>query len=83
MKNRILFILIGFLFLTVCSHAQVIIGKVIDADNGKSIPNASVYLNGTSKGTTSNSEGNFRLNTAEKNIPLIVSSIGYQSETIT
>ncbi|MEO8886381.1 MAG: carboxypeptidase-like regulatory domain-containing protein [Mucilaginibacter sp.] len=82
MKPNGLFILMFCLFLAVCVQAQVITGRVVDADSGKPIPNASVYLNGTSKGTTSNGEGKFSLSTAEKNIPLIVSCVGYQSQTI-
>lgn len=63
-------------------NAQFIKGKVVDATTGNPIPRASVYLKGLSKGTTSNAQGDFTLNTDKTKIPLVVSSLGYQSDTI-
>jgi hypothetical protein len=64
----------GLIFLllinSVCLFAQVITGKVIDAENNQPISGASVYLNGTQKGTTSNTDGVFDISSTEKNIPL-------------
>jgi len=87
MKRYILLFLL--IAITVYGKAQstrtpteVIKGKVIDSASGKPIVNASVYLNGSSTGTTSNSEGNFTLNVSGGEIPLVVSHIGYQSQII-
>lgn len=77
-----LFTIIALLLLTICAQAQSVKGKVVDATTGNPIPSASVYLNGSSKGTTSDTQGEFILNTTETNIPLVVSSVGYQSEVI-
>jgi len=63
-------------------YAQEIKGKVIDAASGKPIAGANIYLNGTYQGTSSNSEGNFIIHSAERHIPLIVSYVGYESQTI-
>jgi hypothetical protein len=63
--------------------AQSISGRVIDAASSKPIPNASVYLNGSSTGTTTNEQGEFTLRAKAGNVPLIVSCIGYESETLT
>lgn len=82
MKTRIIFIVIALLVFTMGANAQVVKGKVIDAATGAPIAHASIYLNGSSKGTISNTEGDFILNTNETKIPLVVSYIGYQSETI-
>ncbi|RZA01257.1 MAG: carboxypeptidase-like regulatory domain-containing protein [Sphingobacteriaceae bacterium] len=82
MLHRIFYTLIAFLIISTGVNAQAIKGKVFDSTNGKPIPNASIYLNGSSKGTTSNEQGEFSLSTLETNIPLIVSCVGYQSETI-
>ncbi|RYZ98822.1 MAG: carboxypeptidase-like regulatory domain-containing protein [Sphingobacteriaceae bacterium] len=68
--------------LTVSVRAQSVKGKVIDATTGNPIANASIHLNGSSKGTTSNKQGEFALYTDETKKPLIVSYIGYQSDTI-
>ncbi len=79
---RYLFLLIALLFFSVLSHAQVIKGKITDAASGKPIENANVYLNGTYAGTTSDAEGNFTITTEKTNIPLIISYVGYATQTI-
>src|SRR5882757_151968 len=63
----------------VCLKAQVIKGRITDAGNGRPVANASVYLNGTYKGTASDNEGNFTLQVLKVNNPLVVSCVGYQS----
>ncbi len=82
MVRYYLIAIVFFLFSAVSVQAQSVTGKVVDAITGNPIPNASIYLNGSSKGTTSNTQGQFILNTTETNIPLVVSCVGYQSETI-
>jgi hypothetical protein len=82
MSRYCLFSIIALLLLTISGQAQSVKGKVVDATSGNPIPNASIYLNGSSKGTASNTEGDFILNTTETHIPLVVSSVGYQSEVI-
>ena len=81
MKLHALFTVIALLLFTICAKAQVR-GKVIDAATGDPIANASVRLSGSSKGATSNRQGEFVLYTDETKVPLVVSYIGYQSETI-
>jgi hypothetical protein len=83
MNRYCLFTILMLLLLTVCVQAQSVKGKVVDATTGSPIPHASIYLNGSSKGTVSDEQGEFILNTAETNIPLVISCVGYQSETIT
>jgi len=80
---RSLGLLITLLLSATVLRAQVITGKVIDAESSKPIAGASIYLNGTSTGATSANDGSFMLNTAETNIPLIISCIGYSSQTLT
>jgi hypothetical protein len=70
------------LLLTVCVRAQSVKGKVVDAATGNPIAYASIYLKGSSKGTTSNKQGEFILHTNETKIPLVVSMLGYQPDTI-
>jgi len=81
-----------FLLLTITCYcnaqskrtpSEVIKGRVIDSASGKPLANTSVYLNGTYKGTTTDSEGNFMLNSAETNIPLIITHVGYKTQTLT
>ncbi len=82
MSRYCLFTIIALSLLTICAQAQSVKGKVVDITTGNPIPNASIYLNGSSKGTVSNTQGEFILNTTETNIPLVVSCVGYQSEVI-
>jgi len=82
-QERKVFLLLLFIALHTLCYAQQIKGRITDADSGLPITNANIYLNGTYKGTTSNKDGQFSLNSAEKNMPLIVTYIGYASQTIT
>ena len=59
-----------------------IIGKVIDAKTNEAIPFANVYFSGTSIGTTTGFDGAFELNNSTGAKSLIISSVGYKTETI-
>jgi hypothetical protein len=68
------------LLLTLAAPAQKLIkGVVVDAEKGKVIPSASVFLNNTSIGTTADAEGRFELTIPAGKYELIVSSIGYET----
>jgi len=82
MKRTIIFTLIALLLLNVYAEAQTIKGKVVDAASGNPIANANIFLQGSSKGTTTNAQGEFVLYTNETKTPLVVSYIGYQPDTI-
>jgi hypothetical protein len=84
MKKQILIwcFFTAFLLISIGVNAQVVKGKVVDVETGNPIPKASVYLKGSSKGTTSNAQGEFALYTNDTKIALIVSSLGYQPDTI-
>ncbi|GAB3929195.1 carboxypeptidase-like regulatory domain-containing protein [Mucilaginibacter myungsuensis] len=68
--------------MAVLAHAQNVSGKVTDAATGKPIEGASVYLPGTYTGTTTDSLGLFSFTTTKTNVPLTISSVGYQSKVI-
>ena len=74
------FPVVSFLLVAFSSFAQKTIkGVVLDADKGKPISNASVFLNTTSIGAVTNAEGNFILTVPNGRFDLIVSSIGYET----
>ncbi len=79
---KALFSAIAFLLFTAFAHAQVVKGTVVDATTGNPIRSASIYLDGLSKGTTSNAQGEFILYINETKKALIVSSLGYKADTI-
>lgn len=77
MKSTLQFALSGaLLFWTTIAVAQIN-GKVTDASTGGALPGASVYMEGTTSGVSTNADGTFTLNaTAEGNV--VVSYIGYE-----
>lgn len=60
----------------------VVKGKVID-DNGVPLPGASVVEEGTTNGTTTDFDGNFEIQLQDLNSNLIISYIGYKTQSIT
>ena len=74
---------IAFCILSVFSFSQVKIeGTVIDAKTKERIPYANVIFKGTSKGTVSDINGEFYLESDEGTPNLIVSFIGYKSKEV-
>ena len=62
---------------------KIITGKILEAGTDKPVRNASIYFDGTLNGTTSDSSGNFTLYPqANKNVPVVISAVGYNTETI-
>lgn len=59
MKKYILVLLIAMCSLTVT--AQVLQGRILDAQSQNPIALAAIYFNGTFVGTSSNEDGNFEL----------------------
>jgi hypothetical protein len=53
-------------------------GSVIDAATKEPIPFATVYLNQTTLGTSTNTEGRFTLKFASRNPEIVVSVVGYK-----
>lgn len=80
---KILLLSIPGIFFLVQIHAQekVINGTVTDASNGETLPGASIMVTGTSNGTITDYEGNFKLSVSEGKM-ISVSYIGYITEEI-
>lgn len=76
---RILFLFIGCLLLQ-AAHAQISIsGKVISNESGDPLSGASVYLNNTTIGTTTNAQGDFLLRVPSHGVfEIIVSFVSYE-----
>ena len=58
---------------------QTISGKVTDAKNGEGLPGVNVLAKGTTMGTVTDVEGNYRLSVDDNVTTLVFSSIGYTS----
>lgn len=83
--KKYLLILLGFAFLP--THGQVISfsGKVLSMENDSPIPFAHIAIQNQSIGTISDENGDFKLQVDKSEIAnhsLIISSVGYQSITI-
>lgn len=77
-----LFFLFFSLSTLIAQADQITItGQLIDATSKESLPFASIYLKGTSIGTTSNVEGSFifHVPAAYKQNPIVISMLGYNS----
>jgi hypothetical protein len=78
----------AFLALLVVTtiHAQdkyfTITGKVFDEKTKQPLPNASVFCQNTTVGTTSNNEGSFFLRLANGGYDLVVSYTGYETKML-
>lgn len=78
-KNLLLCALVSLTF-SLTATAQQITGSVSD-DNGIPLPGASIVIEGTSDGTTTNFDGNFTID-ASQGSTLVISYVGYESQEI-
>jgi len=78
-KNSLLSIFLTLAF-GLSSYAQQITGSVSD-DNGIPLPGASIVIQGSSSGTTTDFDGNFSIETSQGSI-LVISYVGYESQQI-
>lgn len=80
---RRVFIVVLFCLAALVAIAQqvTIVGDIVSENTGEPIPNASIFFQGTSIGTSSNNDGAFllRADITRKRI-LVVSAIGYYSQ---
>jgi hypothetical protein len=67
--------------LPVCAQ-QRLAGKVVDATTGQPVPYASIGVLGTTRGTTSNAEGEFELREVALPGRLVVSELGHRRDTL-
>ena len=78
MKKNI-FVLFLLSYCTV-TYSQIIKGTVLDGEFGKPISYASVYVNGSSLGTLTDTDGKFSLNISNTGkLPIAVNALGYYS----
>ena len=69
------------LFFGIDTHAALLKGKVTDT-KGEPLPFASVYIKGTTKGTTTNIDGKYQFELAEGKHIMVCQYVGYKKEEI-
>lgn len=83
MIKRLLFLIILALPMVSASQSRTVTGKVKSVDDSMGIPGANILIQGTTKGTSTDAEGNFNLELQPNESVLIISSIGFLTQTIT
>ena len=84
MKTKIFKICTSFLLffaLTLSAYAQQISGTVSD-ENGVPLPGATVVVEGTSTGVSTDFDGNYSIDASQGDV-LVFSYVGYQSQSVT
>src|SRR5690242_2378985 len=81
MKKLLLLIMLCTGLISFAHAQRQVTGKVTDAKDGTPLNGASVKIKGTSKGTLTDANGEFKL-TVSDNAVLVVSSVGYSDREI-
>ena len=80
MMKKIILSSLLILATSLSVYAQQITGSVSD-DNGLPLPGASIVIQGTSDGTTTDFDGNFSIESSQGS-SLVISYVGYESQII-
>ena len=81
MRRAFLFLILTAIFHSLAAQ-QLIKGKVINADNRSPIAGASIYINNSSLGTSSNKDGQFTLNTSSNLVELVITNMGFEKKVL-
>ncbi|MEY4274961.1 MAG: hypothetical protein RL638_1909 [Bacteroidota bacterium] len=73
------FVLIGIQML---AQDRTVTGRVTASDDGSGIPGASIAVKGTTKGTSTDADGNYKI-TVSGSAVLTFSSVGFNSQEVT
>ncbi len=85
MKLQHLQLLLYFIFFSLCSiqlNAQTISGTITDEQSGEVLIGATIVERGTTNGTITDLDGNFRMNVSSIPATLLVSYTGYTSKEV-
>ncbi len=80
MKKGLIFILLSI--LSISTFSQTYIEGKVTTNSNEILEGASVYLNNTTIGTSTNNKGEFRLKVTKGNYDLVVSFIGYSTSRL-
>ncbi|WP_299059622.1 TonB-dependent receptor [uncultured Polaribacter sp.] len=77
-----LLVLVFFSFTTVSSQAQEVVSGVVKDEGGMPLPGVSIVQKGTSRGTSTDFDGNYSLKLTSGDKILVFSSLGFQKKEI-
>src|SRR4051812_48506037 len=72
----LVFALAGF------AQDRVITGRIVAKEDGSALPGVNVLVKGTTAGTVTDVDGNFRVSVSSNNATLVFSFIGYQTQEL-
>jgi TonB-dependent receptor len=85
MTSKKIYLIVVFLTASIFSFGQgAIKGKITEASTNQPLPGASVFIKNSTKGTSTDLQGDFLINNIKAgSVELIVNYLGYESKTIT
>jgi len=83
MKKILLFVFASLTLQFALAQEKTISGKVTAADDASALPGVNVVVKGTTSGTVTDSDGNFRITAPADAEALIFSFIGFQTQEVT
>ena len=75
-------LILGSVMTAYSQQSFVIRGKVVDAVEKEPLPSATIRIAGTSQGTITNAQGEFRYTVRDSLVRLAVSYVGHKSDTL-
>jgi len=69
------------LWTTVWAQSKQVSGKVTAADDGMALPGVNIVVQGTAKGTTTDAEGNYKIDLAPSENTLVFTFVGFTTVT--
>ena len=62
---------------------KTVTGKVVSSEDNTAIPGVSIIVKGTTTGTNTDADGNFKLNVKDNSAVLVFSAVGFEKQEIT
>ena len=80
--TRFLFTVVVMVFTTIAFSQSTVTGTVVGSDLNAPLPGANIVERGTTNGTTTDFDGNFSLSTESSSGEIVISYVGYGSQTL-
>ena len=78
----VIILLSSAFWINVKAQTRVISGKVTSGEDNSALPGVNVIIKGTSTGSVTDAEGNYKLEIPEGTVVLVFSSVGYVTEEV-
>jgi TonB-linked SusC/RagA family outer membrane protein len=83
MRKALLFLFFSFLACSAYAQDRIVRGKVTNPEDGTGLPGVSVFVKGTTKGTTTDQNGIYQVQVSPQENTLAFSFIGYITQEAT